>query len=143
MWFYDTNIPYFGRQHIILVLIALCTLFFFLLPYTFLLLFSYRLQAFSRRRAFSWLNKFKPLLDAYYAPYRANTRYWPGFMLLVRGFLYIAFPVTKTSVNLVAISSVFTAVALIPWLGHRVYEKFYNDILSSSTSAYSPLPPTT
>ncbi len=49
-------------------------------------------------------------------------------MLLVRGCLYTAFSVT----NLVAISSVFTAVALMPWLGHRVYEKLYNDILEAS-----------
>ncbi len=105
VWFYLT---FLGSQHIILALIA--SFVHYILPSSFLLLFSYRLQAFS----FSWLNKIKPLLDAYYAPYRAKTRYWPGFMLLVRGCLYTAFSVTISGANLVAISSVFTAVALMP-----------------------------
>ncbi len=135
VWLFDANITYFEGKHIILSIAAICIIIFLLLPYFFLLMFGYRLQAFSGKRAFSWLNKFKPLLDAYYAPYRKNTRYWTGFMLLVRSCLYLSFSfntLSNSSANLVAISSVFTAISLIPWLSNRIYEKFYNDILEAS-----------
>ena len=39
---------------------------------------------------------------------------------------------TLNNVNPIAPSSIFTAIALIPWLGQRVYEKLYNDILEAS-----------
>ena len=51
---------------------AICVLIFFLVPYTFMLLFGYHLQSCSSKREFRWFNKFKPLLDVYYAPYHST-----------------------------------------------------------------------
>lgn len=132
VWLFDGNVPYISGKHALLSVVAFCIIFFLLFPYFFLLMLGYHLQAYSHKKAFSWLNKFKPLLDAYYAPYRKNMRYWTGFMLLVRSCLYIVFTFSDSSADLVAMSSVFTAILLIPWLSSRIYEKLYNDILEAS-----------
>lgn len=135
VWLYDANITYFEGKHIILSIVAFCVIFLLILPYFLLLMFGYRLQAYSGNRAFHWLNKFKPLLDAYYAPYHKQTRYWTGFMLLVRGCLYLTFAfqaLENESSNLVAISTVFTIIAIIPWLSSRIYDKLYIDVLEAS-----------
>ena len=66
-------------------------LVFFFLPYTLLLLLGHKLYRFSGRKYCHWLNRLKPLLDSYYAPYKIHTRYWTGFLLLVRCALYIVF----------------------------------------------------
>lgn len=135
VWLFDANITYFEGKHTILVIVALCVIFFLLIPYFLLILFGYRLQKYSGKKVFVWFNRLTPLLDAYYAPYNRRTRYWPGFMLLVRACLYLAFSFNALgdiSANLVAISSVFTAIAIIPWLSYRIYNKFYNEILEAS-----------
>ena len=135
VWLFDANIRYFEGKHIILAIAGLCVIFFIIIPFFLLITFGYRLLKYSGKKWFLWFNKFKPLLDAYYAPYHMKTRYWPGFMLIVRGFLYLAFSFNalgNVSSNLVAISSVFTAIAIIPWLNSRIYEKFYNDVLEAS-----------
>lgn len=135
VWLFDANIEYFRGKHLVLSIVAILVIFLLLLPYIFLLLLGYRLQAYSGKRAFQWFNKLKPFLDAYYAPYHRKTRYWTGFMLLVRGALYLVFALNtlnNSSANLVTISSVFTAVAIVPWLSSRIYEKYYLDILEAS-----------
>lgn len=135
VWLFDANVGYFEGKHIILAIAGLCVIFFILIPFLLLITFGYRLLKYSGKRQFLWFNKFKPLLDAYYAPYNKKTRSWPGFMLFVRGCLYLAFSFNtlgNASSNLVAISSVFTAVAIIPWLSNRIYEKFHNDVLEAS-----------
>ena len=55
----------------------------------------------------------KPLLDSYYAPYKIRTRYWTGFLLLVRCVLYIVFSFNSlggTHKSLFAIIVTFTAI---------------------------------
>ena len=133
VWLYDGNVDFFhDRKHIALALFAVALLICAFLPYTLLLLSGYWLQAYVHWPIFSWLNKIKPFMDAYYAPYRKNTRYWTGLLLLARGGLFLTFAcntVGSGSVNLLAISSVATALAIMKG---RVYEKHYNDILESS-----------
>ncbi len=132
VWLPDPNIPYFGSKHAILSIVAISVIAFLLLPFIFLLLFGYQLQAFSGRKRFFWFNKLKPFLDAYYAPYNKSTRYWPGFMLLVRAGLFLSLLVVQANFRLIAVSSLFTAVAIIPWLSNRLYEKLYVDVLEAS-----------
>ena len=47
------------------------------------------LQRFSHHKPFFWVNKFKPLLDAYTGPYKDKHRYWIGFLLFVRISLFL------------------------------------------------------
>ena len=133
VWSYDGNLVLFRGKHTVLAGAAICVIIFLLLPYIFLLTFGYHLQAYSGKKGFFWFNRLKPLLDAYYAPYK-RTRYWTGFLLLVRMCLFFTFLLNNVTFNYIAIevSSLFTALAVIAWLSNRVYEKLYVDILEAS-----------
>ena len=98
------------------------------------MLFSHFLFAYSNKCMLSWLNKIKPFLDAYHAPYNRNHRYWTGLLLLVHCALSLTFALNalgSDSVNLIAITSV--TACLIAWLRWKIYVKLF---FSFSTCAY-------
>ena len=133
VWLYDANITYFAGKHIYLTVVAILVIAVPILPYTLLLTFGYRLLACSNRRYCFWFNTFKPFLDPYYAPFSGKTRYWNGFLLVVRCGLYVGFAINALgdpSANLVAISVIFLVLAV--WLSHRIYEKLYVNSLELS-----------
>ena len=132
VWLYDANITYFEGRHIYLAVVAILVIAVLILPYTFLLTFGYRLLAYSNRRYCFWFYTFKPFLDPYYAPFNGNTRYWNGFLLLVRGGLYVSFAINALSHHLLLISLVFLILTAILWLGQRIYVKLYVNILEVS-----------
>ena len=136
VWLYDANIPYFQTiEHIILGGFALLVLFVLFLPYTLLLLCGHWLQAYSNWWIFSWLNKIKPFMDAYHAPYKKQTRYWTGCILLLRCVLFLVFTFNALgngSINLLAITSATASLAVLAWLHKRIYELLFNDILEAS-----------
>ena len=83
IWLYDGSIGFFKEpKHIALGLFAILSLVVFVLPYIFLLLFGHWLQGYSNWWILSWLNRIKPFMDAYHAPYKKHTRYWTGLLLL-------------------------------------------------------------
>lgn len=132
VWLYDGNIPYFQGKHIALGLFAVFTLVFLFLPYTLLLFSGHWFQTFSNWKPLTWLNNLKPLLDAYYAPFRKKGRYWVGLLLFTRLALIMTFAFNalgNDGINLLAISSVTTALSVMKG---RVYERRSNDILESS-----------
>jgi hypothetical protein len=130
IWKYDGSIGFFKEsKHTALALFAILSLVVFVFPYISLLLFGHWLQGCSNRWFFSWLNKIKPFMDAYHAPYRKHTRYWTGLLLITRLGLFLSFANNSESVNIVVVISVTVALLAIRF---RVYEHFYNDILESS-----------
>ena len=136
VWLYDGNIPYFqSASHIVLGTVAIVVLLFLFLPYTLLLLCGHWLQAYSDRWIFSWLNKIMPLMDAYHAPYKKESRYWTGFLLLVRCALFLTFAFNalgNASGNLLAIVSVTAGLLILSWLRVRIYENIFNDFLEAA-----------
>ena len=81
VWSVDANVPLFGVKFTILFIVCL-VLFLILLSFNIILLFTRRL---------SWLtfiNKFKPLLDAYQGPYKEKYYYWTGLQLLLRAIFF-------------------------------------------------------
>ena len=133
VWLYDASIRYFrDTSHIVLGVFAILALLFLFLPYTFLLLCGQWLQAKSHWRTLSWINKIKPFMDAYHAPYKKNKRYWIGIFLLARCGLFLTFAFNDTSsgdINLLVVCTVIAALSIIKG---RVYENRYNDFLESS-----------
>ena len=130
VWMYDASIPYFGEpKHTALGLFAILCIAVFVLPYVSLLFFGHWLQGCSNWWILSWLNKIKPFMDAYHAPYRKHTRYWTGLLLVTRLGLFLSFANGSESVNTAAVALVTVALLAIRF---RVYEHFYNDILESS-----------
>ena len=129
VWLKDANVPYLRSWHLLLTVVTTLVLVFFFLPYTLLLLLGHRLYRFSGRKCFHWL---KPLLDSYHAPYNTHTRYWTGFLLLVRCALYIifsAFSLEITNMSLLAIVLTFTALVTMRWFSHKLYKKRHNNII--------------
>ncbi len=70
-----------------------------------------------------WLYKLKPFLDSYYAPFKKNTRFWTGFLLLIRCALYFAFSFHQQTVSTLALIITFTALILFGWSLKWVYER--------------------
>ena len=102
------------------------------LPYIIILFFGHWLQGCSNWWILSWVNKLKPFMDAYHAPYRKHTRYWTGLFLLSRLGLFLTFAINANgseSVNLLAVSSVSITLLAIH---RRVYEHWCKDLLESS-----------
>lgn len=121
-WLKDANVPFLKSRHLLLAVITSLILILVFLPYTIFLLLGYKLYSLSGRKYLHWTNKIKPLLDSYYAPYTPSTRYWTGFLLLIRCALYVVFSVGGTSSSLLAINMVFTALLIIAWLSGKIYK---------------------
>ena len=133
IWLYDGNVGFFTDPgHIVLAIFSILMLLCLFLPYSLILLFGHYLQAWSHRiSVFSWINKIKPFIDAYHAPYRSNGRHWTGLLLIARGGLFIIFAINAVrsdDLNILAISSVVTALLSIKG---RVYKNRYIDALES------------
>ena len=133
VWLYDASILFFKEpKHIALGLFAILSLVMFALPYIFLLLFGHWLQGYSNWWILSWLNKLKPVMDAYHAPYVKEARYWTGLLLLLRVGLYLTFAINTFGNNTINILAVFTVTAVFLAMKRRVYEHWCKDILESS-----------
>ena len=133
VWLYDGSVKYFSDpKHIALGLFAILILLVAFVPYTFILFCGHWLIAYSDKCFLSWLNKIKPVLDVYYAPFKQEARYWIGLTLLARSALLLTIAINAVgsdSVNLLVIASVTAGLLSI---NGRVYECRCNDILESS-----------
>eukprot|EP00731_Ephydatia_muelleri_P035467 Em0126g10a len=91
VWLYDGNVQFLELKHAVLFVFGLTVLTFFIVPYTTLLLIAPCLQAKSHWRCFHWINRIKPFLDCYQAPFKDKYRFWSGVLLLGRLLLYLLF----------------------------------------------------
>ena len=135
VWLYDANIGYFAGEHIPLFLVAMLVFIFLFFPYTLLLLFGQWLQAISHLKLFSWVNRVKPFMDSYHAPYKAKHRYWPGLLLVLRFILLLVFafnPQHDPSVNLLAIQVGVGILQMWAWMSGGVYRNWCLDALEGS-----------
>ena len=95
VWFYDGNVEYLHGKHTVIFVVAMVTCTLFLLPYTFAITFIPIIERYSEHnRLFNYLHKkanhIKPMIDAHYAPYKGEWRWWLGarLWLLVVVYLY-------------------------------------------------------
>ena len=135
VWLYDANIDYLSGKHIPLFLVAMLVFIFLFLPYTLLLLCGQWLQSISHLRLFSWVNRVKPFMDSYHAPYKPKHRYWPGLLLVLRFILLLVFafnPKHDPSVNLLAILVGTGILQLWAWVSGGVYRNWCLDALEGS-----------
>ena len=133
VWLKDGNILYLQSWHLLLTVVTSVVFVFLFLPYTLLLLLGYKIYRFSGRKHMRWLNRLKPLLDSYYAPYNKHTRCWTGFLLLVRCALYIEFSLGK-EMSLLAIIITFVLIVLgLTLISGRIYSNIITNIIESST----------
>ena len=103
VWQYDGNVDYLGARHLPLFLFGLLVTTFFVIPYTVLFFLAPCSQARSHWSCLHWVNKLKPFLDSYQAPFKDRYRNWPGVLLFVRFPLYVIFIISSNpSVNMLA-----------------------------------------
>ena len=98
VWFYDGNVEYLHGKHTVLFVVAMATLTLFLLPYTIALTFFPIIEQYSEHnRLFNYLhkkaNQIKPMIDAHYAPYKGEWRWWLGARLWLLVVMYSLNPV--------------------------------------------------
>ena len=132
LWLYDGNVEYLKGKHIPLFVMALLILLFLSFPYTLLLLFVRYL--YFKCPCFTWINKQKPLLDAYTGPYRDKYRFWTGLLLLVRNVLFLVFAFNalgNPDLNLLAIGLASASLLLFGWVCGGVYKLWPLNILES------------
>ena len=134
VWFYDGNIDYLKGKHIPLFIATLLALLLVVLsvPYTLSLVSFQWLLKISHYRAMFWVQKLKPLFDAYTGPYKANHHYWTGLLLLVCILLLVIFSLNQNSdptVSLLCIT--VNSFILLAWLYFSgwVYESPLNSCL--------------
>ena len=116
VWHYDGNIDYLREKHISLFAVSLifCVAF---APFTLVLFGIQWLQPYSSHKSLFWVNKLKPIFDAYTGPYKDKHRYWTGLLLLVRILLFLLFSVNDIlgySTNLFSI--VVTVACILTYL---------------------------
>ena len=134
-WKLDPTLLYLQGKHIPLALFCIFIVITFLVPYIVLLSFGHYLQKYSNKKGLKWLAKIKPILDAYYAPFYKNTRYWVGFQIFVRTSLSITHAALKNTEHITtlgAVLSVLAVIALIPWMQQRIYQKKWANIFEGS-----------
>ena len=112
VWHYDGNIDYLGEKHIPLFAVSLifCVAF---APLTLVLFGIQWLQPYSSHKTFFWVNKLKPIFDAYTGPYKDKHRYWTGLLLLVRILLFLLFSVNDILGYSTNLFSIIVTVACI------------------------------
>jgi predicted outer membrane repeat protein len=133
VWKMDGNVPYFGKEYRYLSLfaglVAVITL-----PYTFVLLFIKCLKRMSHFRALFWVIKWKPFFDAYTGPYRDKYHFWPGFLLLVRIFLFVAIASNVSKGPILNLTLVCTTASILFLLNQPgVYKTWFLSVIESFT----------
>ena len=148
VWYIDSNVLYFSKEHSILM--AAAVLFLLLaVPYTLALLFDAVIEKYLTRIRFfrrQWI-KFKPFVDAYHGPYKDNCRFWTGLLLLVRMSFIIVALLFDTNITLIFITTSTSVLLSIKLLFGGVYQNRYLNILEWSSlinlillsAIYSPL----
>ena len=121
VWSSDGNLDYLGPKHIPLFCVAVAALVFLWFPYTLLLLLGQWLHRFNCRIITRMLLNLKPFLDAHFAAFKDNHRYWFGFLLLVRAaYLLISAIIPDSTTELVEFSTAILCILLTLW-GQIVY----------------------
>ena len=85
-WHTDPNISYGQGLHSFLLFVAVILILFYLLPFSIALLLPPLILR-TRSLAFS----LKPLLDAFWNPFKANFRFWLGFRAILRLVMALSF----------------------------------------------------
>ncbi len=141
VWKLDPTLSYWGSGYLSIAIISFTTLIFFLFPCNLLILLGYKLQAYSKRKGLQWLNKLKPFLDAYHAPFTHNGRFWPGLLLFLRACVLISETASlenKQDTTLVITASLFTLAISLSWTC-SIYENKYINVLEISSGHWNIL----
>ena len=132
IWQYDANVELFKGKHFYLGIAGIFVFVFLIVPYTLCLAFFQQLQACSGHRFFRWVNKLKPVFDAYAGPYKDKYRFWTGTLLLVRMLLIILFTInTAGSIEVNLLIILVVSCTLLLANSNSLYKKWPYNFLES------------
>ena len=125
VWFYDGNVEYLHGKHIILFVTAMVTFVLFLLPYTIALILLPIIEKYSElNKLFNYFhkkaNQIKPMIDAHYAPYKGEWRWWLGARLWLLVMMYSLNPVFSSDNPALILSIQATVVILFTIIQARI-----------------------
>ena len=132
VWLYDGNVPYLQGKHIPLFVVAALFGLIALLC-TFILLFIQCLQKMPNVKLLFWVNRLRPLFDAYTGPYKDKYRFWTGFLIFIRDCLFVVHAVNvfgDPEINVTVTAGACFLLLIIIYGG--IYKKWPLDILESS-----------
>ena len=132
VWLNDANVEFFKGKHLYLGIAGILVLVFLVVPYTMCLAFFQQLQACSGHRLFQWVNKLKPVFDAYAGPYKDKYRFWTGMLLVVRTLPIVLFTINTTGsseVNLLIVLVISCTLLLAN--SNSLYKKWPYNFLES------------
>ena len=89
VWALDGNLEYGNGLHGLLLFVVLACLIFLWIPYTLILFSMQWLRKIDHYRPLKMIAKYKPVYDAYFAPFKDNHQYWFGVLLLAQGALLL------------------------------------------------------
>ena len=118
VWSVDANVPLLGVRFVLLFISSLIV-FLIQVPFTITLLFSRPL------RRFHYINKFKPLLDAYQGPYKDDHYYWTGIQLLVRA-VFLGISTLEKGTNLLISTITIGLMCVATGIAHPFKSKLHN-----------------
>ena len=135
VWLLDANVRYLHGKHILLFVAASVAGVVALL-YALILTYIQCLRRAPNSRMCGWVQRLKPLLDAYTGPYKNKYHFWTGLLLLVRIALFTAFAVNfenNPTLNFTLIIAVSTL--LIIGIQKGIYRNKLIGLLESSMYA--------
>ena len=94
VWSIDGRLYYGQFPHITLLLMAIGCLLILWLPYTTLLFLMQWLRRIPNFMISKWIMRYKPVIDAYFAPLKDKHHYWFGVLLLSWGILLLTSTLT-------------------------------------------------
>jgi len=118
VWSVDANVPLLGVRFIILFITCLI-IFLIQVPFSIILLFSRPLQR------FHYINKFKPLLDAYQGPYKDKFYYWTGLQLVIR-VMFLGISALNTTAYLTVANIIIAVMCAMTGMLHPFKSKYKN-----------------
>ena len=136
VWLHDANVRYLSPIHSALFCVAILFTLGYIIPLTFLFLLSPCLQSRSHKKAFKWVNRIKPFLDANQGPYSAKFRWWSGLLLILRIILYSIFSANydnDPSMTFLWITLLLFPVSMFCLTKQRVYRHKLANYLESAS----------
>ena len=123
VWSIDGRLDYGHFPHITLLLAAIASLLLLWLPYTMLLFLMQWLRRISYAKASKWITRYKPVIDAYFAPLKDRHHYWFGVLLLTRGILLLTSSLTANINPAVSLFMLLVVATLL--LCYMNYQQVY------------------
>ena len=131
VWTEDGTVTFFGLAHTILFTVALLCLAFVWAPFMLTLLFIQPLRKVAHIWPLKWINKWKPLFDAYTGPLKDKYNYWIGVLLFARGIVLVVSAITSAMIPRLNLLAIAITTALLS-LHSNVYRRWYLSLLEKS-----------